>query len=501
MSDNFIKKEGVSKITLYKLEPYFSADESLHDYECITSGLNIHGWKVEIYIRQSPEIMPSWQPLVKKYISGKENKFVNQNTSLVVLFFKDDQIFALAAGYGFINIKDFAVRNFGINVGLRTLNPNKLGHLYQKKPTGNVYGFSRALRGEYMPSNDQLNKKSVLKSIKGKVLDEDLGVTLDGKTSLSISGKKELDDVAAILDSIVEIEKREKLTVDIKSLDEVTPILSRALDEIIIQKIDNGEYKEFLLGYEDDIFLNNCDSVSVGTENNISIDDTDAIFSSALRQTSTGASSMKVLCKDDQGSIIWKGKLINLVEGEIDFEGKKYFRIDRKWYETNPEYVKAIEEEFKNVECVDASYLPQWPKGGDGRSVPEGDFLEICGKDKLITHTKTISKIEFADLVDTDKNYVIHVKKGTGAYLRNLFAQGYVSARLFHGDDSFRDEVRWKFNLAGLENFTVIFAIFPEDIRNADSIFTLFAKVDILERISALRELGYDVKYCIIDNC
>ncbi len=74
----------------------------------------------------------------------------------------------------------------------------------------------------------------------------------------------------------------------------------------------------------------------------------------------------------------------------------------------------------------------------------------------------------------------MHVKKGRGAFLRNLFAQGYVSGSLFNGEDAFKNSAKKKFSIDIDKKYTVVFAIFPEDENKIDSIFTLFAKVDFV---------------------
>ena len=84
--------------------------------------------------------------------------------------------------------------------------------------------------------------------------------------------------------------------------------------------------------------------------------------------------------------------------------------------------------------------------------------------------------------------------------MRNLFAQGYVSGSLFHGDEAFKKSAKDKFGIDVDKKFTVVFAIFPEDETKIDSIFTLFAKVDFLERYDTLKNMGFDVKYCLIEK-
>jgi len=101
-------------------------------------------------------------------------------------------------------------------------------------------------------------------------------------------------------------------------------------------------------------------------------------------------------------------------------------------------------------------------------------------------------------LIDKENDFLIHVKRGRGAYLRNLFAQGFVSAALLNSSDDFKKQVQEKYGIDPESKFTVIFAIFPENVTKQDSIFTLFAKVDLLERQRILGEMGFDVQYCLI---
>jgi uncharacterized protein (TIGR04141 family) len=71
---------------------------------------------------------------------------------------------------------------------------------------------------------------------------------------------------------------------------------------------------------------------------------------------------------------------------------------------------------------------------------------------------------------------------------------------MFSGYENFKQDVKNKFGIDIDKKYTIIFAIFPEDEKKIDRIFTLFAKVDFLERYNTLKEMGFDVKYCIING-
>jgi uncharacterized protein (TIGR04141 family) len=119
---------------------------------------------------------------------------------------------------------------------------------------------------------------------------------------------------------------------------------------------------------------------------------------------------------------------------------------------------------------------------------------------------------------------LVHVKHACGAELRALFAQGYVSAQLYSESEEFRQKVHssnidmstsltapQKAALADLarrqrREFLVVYAIFDHqtghdadisDPLRVSKVFgktiTLFAKIDLLGRVQAIRALGYNV--------
>ena len=279
-----------------------------------------------------------------------------------------------------------------------------------------------------MPNNDSINQRSVLKAIKGKIINQNLGDAMEGRTSLAIFGSKNLSDVIKFLGEVIKIEKSDKLTVNIKGLKEVEKKLSEELDAELVSKINFGQFDDFMFGYDDDLVFRNCEKLKVGREDEkYLIDDTQKVFEAAQNQNSEDPASIRITGYDEQDQEVFTKKLFDLIEGELDFKDNKYFRIDRKWYKTNAEYKKKIEDGFKNIEKIESNYLKPWQKQ-DGKFVDEDDFLNAnLDSNKILTHIQKVSNIELADIVDKSNRYLVHVKKGKGAFLRNLFAQGYVS--------------------------------------------------------------------------
>ncbi len=490
-------KPGVSKVVLYKLDAAAPIEEALADYEAVAQGAS-GGWDYKVFFRSRAGLRPAWMPLVNGLVPSDEVPR-NAYASLVIVFRKADSAYGLAAGYGYASVSKVAVPDFGIDVAQKTLDPNQLAHLIQKIPTGNVYGLTRALRGRYMPVSDPVNQRSVLKALKGKCLDKSIGLSLEGRTSLAVTGKKDLSDVIQLLDRIAALEESSDYTVRIRGLDEAPRGLRSDLDQTLRERVNGADFDDVMFGYDDDLVFRNCEFIRVGRNDaDLPYDDVLAILQAARKQYPANAANALIRGYDDQNHDVLESRLFDLIEGELDFDGQKFFRIGRKWYKTNPEYEREIEDEFAAVPTVSSDYFGSWPQDGGGHC-SEDEFLEKqTGATKLLSHTRKVRQIEVADLIDTEKRYLIHVKRGRGAYLRNLFAQGFVSASLLRGDSAFRKQAEEKFGVGDLEQYSVVFGIFPGEEANINSVFTLFAKVDYLERCSSLGSLGFDVRYAII---
>lgn len=492
-----VKKSGVSKVVLYRIDPEAPLDEALDDY--VEAGIGSRGgWDFTVLVRSKPNVPAGWASLVADVVDDADALPRNSYASLVMLFKRDGRTYALTAGYGYAAVSKCAVPDFGVDIAKKSLNPNELARLFQKQPTGNVYGLDRVLRGKYLPENDQINRKSVLKALRGKCIDQDLGLSLEGRTSLSVNGKKDLDDVIALLDRVVDLEASDVYTVPIRGLDEVAKRLSQKLDERLAELVDADQVHDIMLGYSDDSIASRCETIRVGSgKETYPFDDVEGILAEARVQRPDSPVSARVRGYDDAGVEVLDTPLMRTLECEIDHDGGTYFRISRKWYRTNPEYETEINNEFKNIERLDG-YLDGWPQP-DGKYVIEDEFLTAKTCDtRILAHTRKIKQIELADLLDTENKYLVHVKKGRGAFLRNLFAQGFVSASLIHGDEDFRAQALEKFGVSDLQDYTVVLAVFANGDVDPDRVFTLFAKVDMVERYSALVDMGFDVKYALI---
>ena len=486
----------VTKIALYKLRTDFDISAIEQKYKLVNSG-KIEDWSYSIYTKVTPPQFPSWLPLIKSLVDmNKIGK--NMYVSLVVIFNKNINNFALTSGYGYVDIHNFSVPDYGIDIALRAADPYGLKTLIQKVPIGNIFSFNRVLRGKYIPESDSINKKSVLRQISGKCQDTNVGKSISGTSSLVISGKKNFREVIDLLDSLIEIEKKEPV-VPISGLRQAPKEIYNDLDKILTKKVRNNEFDDLFICFDDEKLQLACETVQVRGEK-ISFDDTELIFEAAIREDNTGPEKVYIQALDENDQELQKKKLLDILEGEAKYRNNTYFRINKKWYEANKETIKETEKEFSDIKSVKISYLQGWVVRA-GKPEDEDSFLNrvFKGNPNLIKahKNKLISgNIELCDIYDKDGKNLIHVKKGRGAFLRGLFAQSYVSGKLFAGEEAFKREAKEKLGIEGGSDNKIILAIFNPTPANDP--FTLFAKVDLVERVTALKENGYVVEYCLI---
>jgi uncharacterized protein (TIGR04141 family) len=227
--------------------------------------------------------------------------------------------------------------------------------------------------------------------------------------------------------------------------------------------------------------------------------------------------------------------LLYFICGDLTQRNNVYFLNNRQWYRASPDFIRVMTRELDNIECIDPDKLglSEW----DQSKFPEerdfnkgqGGFIVMDRQCVVIANEK--GPIEFCDLlkVSSDRILLIHVKPDTGAALRALFAQGFVSARLYAESESFRSNIHQgnlKMTDGGLttsqlsvlkslekrhrREMRIVLAIFDDTPSHTvqpgatmtseilKGALTTFAKVDLLDRATNIRAMGYDVALCRI---
>lgn len=240
--------------------------------------------------------------------------------------------------------------------------------------------------------------------------------------------------------------------------------------------------------------------------------------------------SVKIKMHFDDSSENSYRSVLHYICGDIELDNEAYFISNCLWFKANSSFIDKINAELDEVHYLPPTHfaLHQWNAGGDEDAFNRLHVANNCVLlDKRfvrVSHEK--GPIEFCDLLIVTPSDVnaIHVKHACGAALRALFAQGYVAAMLYAESAEFKQKVAAadiddaaalsvndKAVLAGLlarpkREFRIVYAIYDDasshdaDITTPASVskvlgktLTLFAKIDLLGRVQAIRAMGFNV--------
>jgi uncharacterized protein (TIGR04141 family) len=497
-----ILKDTIPSSNLYKLEYDFNIDDHLLIAKYNNYKTNIIGdWEYKIYMHFPSPKPPYWKGFLQNEVDINvipESVY----SSLVIIFThnKEKVKYALCCGFGYTDIKDYAEAEFGIEIACKLLSETDLANITQTKPTGPVQNVARSFRNGFLPKSDEISKTSVLRQVKGKLNRKNsLGLSIDGKSSLIINRQRNFNEIFDLLNEIIKIDiKQTKFKLQVPGLKRVSKYISEQLDDYFIDQLDKGDFSNCYISIPDELYEKNCIKLVIGRDRKeFALDDEqEDIFQECVNRKPKNPSKVRVVGVNIDGREVQKSiEIIKLLEAEIDYNGGKYFRVNRAWYLIDDQYEEDVDESFNKIVMNKNCNLAKW------RCDEEDEYLDECLKinnQLTLAHRKTIRKIEFADLINRSADQIIHVKKGRGAFLRNLFAQGYVAGKLFASDKKFQKGVESKFKLKFAEGqYTIIYAIYNND--SSQNTFTLFAKADLNERVRALQELGFQVEVYIIN--
>ncbi|PGH39984.1 MAG: hypothetical protein CRN43_05760 [Candidatus Nephrothrix sp. EaCA] len=328
-------------------------------------------------------------------------------------------------------------------------------------------------------------EQDIMKAIVGEPKDQDVyGKNVVGKDSISLSVKKGVNEINQLLLALYEAYVSNQYRENFDWFDNFSSIsdkiLISELDNKIIEKINNeGNDVIYWLSIPEVISweLTKCFRYKLKPDSQEYQDIEFDEFKDSLKEEEKNNISIEILKNkkvfqidiDDKEIKYWF--VYKCLYAEIDFNNEKYLLVSGKYYKVDKGYKQKIENEF----CVDTSFvLPNWNKPAHenvyNAEVANNDSNYQC-LDGGANRSNLIGKgkIEFADLVKSDK-YLIHVKKyGASSVLSHLFSQGFVSANLLLTDISFRKKVNSKLKdshkdvvteaLPNSEEYTIVYAI------------------------------------------
>jgi len=556
--------ECINKLTVYKLAPVILSLMKIPGYTLVADGKWKHrrtDYSYRLFFHKDGPHPPSWLAVFNRLNLKLAKKDIPQtmNSGFILLLEVGGVVFGITGGVGHIHLrKSLTIEHrFGLELAERILALPELRGLTQRDTSGVVNALDRAFRGVYNPEGDINNLKRVLTHVRGTLqktnpLQAIIGKSIQASDALTVNGSKKFEDIIRLLLETNKLIARGKTQLRIPQLeridskthsaliDQLEMALTRTLSKynpddthsLFLDNEDVGYLPDRVVKfelrykrkkYECETFVEVFQSVR-----------TLLVTLASIQDQHEALKRMNLKLTFDDGFTETRS-LIYFICGDITQRNDVYFLNNRQWYRASPDFIRVMTRELDNIECIDPDKLglTEWDKSKFREEKDfnkgQGGFIVMDRQCVVIANEK--GPIEFCDLlkVSSDRILLIHVKPDTGAALRALFAQGFVSARLYAESEAFRSNIHQgnlKMTdgglttsqlsvLKGLEKrhrreMRIVLAIFDDTPSHTvqpgatmtseilKGALTTFAKVDLLDRATNIRAMGYDVALCRI---
>lgn len=444
--------------------------------------IDIKGFKTKIAYKPTPPTDTTWKNFFLEILDKDSAmlKSKKQEESFMVYIYNENNIYSITGGFAFHRIESYLDSLFGIKIlsGLINRNSKTIKGVSERNVSKSIMATTKMFRVDYSISQDEdFGKiyKEIVAQLDSKILEEKLGFKKDeikkvqciAKTYFKITKSINIEKVYEIIEKIDNI-----MSQDIEDLNKVCILNTRnKKDKYMIKNLENilmdklykdyvgteefyydicdNDYQNFLLSgnyalqynnyivqlpcYEKEDVLKGISAIAIDKKINLNVKDN---FERLIQ-------NIKILSFDeDVEHESTNSKLIRSISAEVEKDGNKYFIMEGTWFKITENYISDLNKKLKesiggrvNTELI----TNKWNKKTiiDRKTeepkevyITETEFMEnnfLKEKDVIITHTKLIDNIEFADLIKIDninrKVYLIHIKRGFDASVRDLSYQ------------------------------------------------------------------------------
>ena len=542
-----------------KIPPYYT------EYSIDSSNLDCIFYPFAVGQSRSP-----WHHFLPSEL--KRGIELNQQVPSFVLFvLSPKEIFAIVGGKGLKAVKRYLDFDFGFRVLSRIAQPDKniVHSIETRSITGNV-----ASRREFYKNDRTLLdiidfsrlQKEILFEFNKKNLRKIFGLSPHKNTRVyGLAGEGfqirlsiDFFDVAKIITKLEEILEWNVLSplsmfIPLKNSAEVDTIIEPLLIERIFNRLyknltreqsefydydfchpskleqfyEADEYHVYLKGHRTPfIVTNNRDEIY-----NLALDKVkqtlDIDIVAHLMSTLGG---MKVRCYKESIEVDnMRVPFLACINCEIMYKSRPLFKIDGKWYHVSDTFITDLNRRCSSL--ISTNYLSDgiltktWSSSS---GVSEGTYNSFYEGEKgyMVFDKLIVDEIELCDIIHYDDSnlYVIHVKKGFNAKMRDLANQINISARRLQndlqsgsysyltnswekyilstgGDENAFVELSDFISLFSSRNIVFVFAFVTENedqrvvYSNIESYRSNIAKYSLIQCHKDIKETGYPIKY------
>lgn len=439
--------------------------------------------ELDLYIRNRT----SWTvfPFLSPYLANKSDKSLFHSHSVDTCLFITikNSLFAVTSGSGYNIVQDHANYSFPFDVARKLITNN-----FKVTEVRSIAGATTSRtetyrRGQSIGNSDSFGKiwKRLVSRLNTRLLPVD-GYLLklinsaqppavEVKSSFVLKKSLDLRQLVSIAKELDELpEPTEEQRRQLSFLDNMYQVKSKIVISDLDRKLIDSVREELANG-SNNLDLDVCDPDDVsryyaGSNFKISYrpidgdppDSSDVLATLGLicgEKVDNPAEFYEWFCSlslsytinADGDSTVVRRDLLKFLHGQVDYNGQPYFRLDKVWYRIQGDFLQNLKKDFIDdvfnterpiiISKDDLSFI-NW------RRMDEAEFNERQASSDAYYYGDKIfaisdrGKVELFDLLKVDEErktlFVIHVKDGFGAKMRDACSQISMSAEVISQD-------------------------------------------------------------------
>ena len=493
-----------------------------------------------IYIASTEENTVEWLDTLNSYTKDSlEGDLYKNKSNKAVLMLKyekneeeKDYIFSLVYGYGRTMLDDrYIVKNFGLRTAINLIEERNIKSLNSLNISRDFIDIQRQALSYVSHSDLQVNTNAdILKSISGKAPSSSNFSSMSGADNLRFSAKSDVI-LSELLEDVLNAYKSDSYKqkglewIDYVQYVKEKEIISE-LDGVLLNHITNKSLENPIIApnkivsYLDieGYFISGMNISHKIKENFYDDIPSDQFWEYLYEKIEDENIEDKIIDKLKSCSLYcWTNDSAHKISSiyhslfiEIDHNKEKYFINNRDWFKIESAYYGYITNKIDNIAIFSNPIVPScaenWNEGEFNEKFAASDPNRFKLFDKKNFHLPNYghSKIEPADIITTEKQF-IHVKKGgSSANLSHLFAQGVVSAQLYKNEKKFIKEINETFGegyFKSDDKIEVIYGIIDKRYdKKASEILPFFSMINLSQHYDVLSSMGIKCQLLFIEQ-
>ena len=493
-----------------------------------------------IYIASTEENTVEWLDTLNSYTKDSlEGDLYKNKSNKAVLMLKyekneeeKDYIFSLVYGYGRTMLDDrYIVKNFGLRTAINLIEERNIKSLNSLNISRDFIDIQRQALSYVSHSDLQVNTNAdILKSISGKAPSSSNFSSMSGADNLRFSAKSDVI-LSKLLEDVLNAYKSDSYKqkglewIDYVQYVKEKEIISE-LDGVLLNHITNKSLENPIIApnkivsYLDieGYFISGMNISHKIKENFYDDIPSDQFWEYLYEKIEDENIEDKIIDKLKSCSLYcWTNdsahKISSIYDSlfiEIDHNNEKFFINNGDWFKIESAYYGYITNKIDNIAIFSNPIVPScaenWNEGEFNEKFAASDPNRFKLFDNKNFHLPNYghSKIEPADIITTEKQF-IHVKKGgSSANLSHLFAQGVVSAQLYKNEKKFIKEINETFGegyFKSDDKIEVIYGIIDKRYdKKASEILPFFSMINLSQHYDVLSSMGIKCQLLFIEQ-